>query len=299
MPKFSLGQTIGSVSSKLGNALMQVAQTTEARTNRAYDLARQGRLDAMAMQRIQMDHEMLTESRKRTADLLESQGHARGRAASDIIRSQANLGYTPQLAEGQTLDEFASALGTGQVGEWAHDPKESGAYRQQEELGDLATEQAGERYEAQTPQLLERAQTMGAAGYTAAGQPITAPRETPAWRDEDPRNYITMRGRRFDNTPEGRAAAKAWDQEFQQSQDPWWMQGFGDLASQGGTPAVDAGMEGGIGGVVGAVPGTRISPVQAQQVVDALNLAGDSEEVAYAIEQGAGAADLAAQFGTR
>ena len=299
MPKFSLGQTIGSVSSKLGNALMQVAQTTEARTNRAYDLARQGRLDAMAMQRIQMDHEMLTESRKRTADLLESQGHARGRAASDIIRSQSHLGYTPQLAEGQTLDEFASALGTGQVGEWAHDPKESGAYRQQEELGDLATEQAGERYEAQTPQLLERAQTMGAAGYTATGQPIIEPRPLPA----DPDTYITQGGRRFPNTPEGIAQSLEWTEQVSeataQSQDPWWMQGFGDLASQGGTPAVDAGMEGGIGGVVGAVPGTRISPVQAQQVVDALNLAGDSEEVAYAIEQGAGAADLAAQFGTR
>ena len=299
MPKFSLGQTIGSVSSKLGNALMQVAQTTEARTNRAYDLARQGRLDAMAMQRIQMDHEMLTESRKRTADLLESQGHARGRAASDIIRSQSHLGYTPQLAEGQTLDEFASALGTGQVGEWAHDPKESGAYRQQEELGDLATTQAGERYEAQTPQLLERAQTMGVAGYTAAGQPITAPRPLPA----DPKTYIDRFVRRFPNTPEGIAQSLEWTEQVSeataQSQDPWWMQGFGDLASQGGTPAVDAGMEGGIGGVVGAVPGTRISPVQAQQVVDALNLAGDSEEVAYAIEQGAGAADLAAQFGTR
>ena len=298
-PRYNLAQTIGDVSSKLGNALMQVAQTTEARTNRAYDLARQGRLDAMAMQRIQMDHEMLTESRKRTADLLESQTHARGRAASDIIRSQAHLGYTPQLAEGQTLDEFASKLGTGQVGEWAYDPTASGAYAQQKALGELTTEQAGERYEAQTPQLLERAQIMGAAGYTAAGQPITAPRETPAWRDEDPRNYITMRGRRFDNTPEGRAAAKAWDQEFQQSRVPWWMQGFGDLASQGDTPFYeDPGMAGGIGGVVGAVSGTVIGDEMAQQVIESLNLArGDASEIAYAISQGANEEDLIAEFG--
>jgi len=296
MPKFSLGQTIGSVSSKLGNALMQVAQTTEARTNRAYDLARQGRLDAMAMQRIQMDHEMLTESRKRTADLLESQGHARGRAASDIIRSQANLGYTPQLAEGQTLDEFASALGTGQVGEWAHDPKESGAYRQQEELGDLATEQAGERYEAQTPQLLERAQTMGAAGYTATGQPIIEPRPLPA----DPDTYITQGGRRFPNTPEGQAQALEWAEQVSDASGAMNLWQFlSGSAPAGGTPAVDAGMgTGTIGGVSGAVSGTVIGDEMAQQVIESLNLArGDASEIAYAISQGANEEDLIAEFG--
>ena len=291
-PRYSLGQTIGSVSSKLGNALMQVAQTTEARTNRAYDLARQGRLDGMAMQRIQMDHEMLTESRKRTADLLESQTHARGRAASDIIRGQEHLGYTPQLAEGQTREGFASALGTGQVGQWDFDPATSGAAQISQAQADIAAAE----YPETTELIRGRAQALGEDDLSITGQPLTAPRPVPA----DPSTYITLNGRRFPNTPEGQAAALEWSEQVGDASGATNLWEFlSGSAPAGGTPAVDAGMgTGAIGGVSGAVSGTVIGDEMAQQVIDALNLTGgDASEIAYAISQGADEEALVEAYG--
>jgi hypothetical protein len=189
----------------LGDALMRVAMLSADRRYRADTLARQGKLDEMAMRRIDMDEQMLAQSVKRTTEITRQGEVGDARAAAGVLRGQADLGYSPNLGEDGTMAEFRTGLGEGVPQVWDYDPMQSRSFQSKGAANTQALGQAQALADQQTTILGDRAATLGGQGYTVAGQPLETPEP----------DMITMNGRKFENTPEGQAAALEWREQVE------------------------------------------------------------------------------------
>jgi hypothetical protein len=197
---------IGEASSKIGEALMRVAMLSDDRRHRADQLARQGRLDVMAMQRIDMDEQMLAQSVQRTEELTRQGGTRDARAAAGIAWERGREGYTPDLGEGGTMAEFLTGLGQGTPQPWDFDATQSEAYLDRGAANTQAQVQARALAEIQTEGIGERATTLGEQGLTVGGQPLPEDRGGP----ESRAGMFEAGGRWFKDDPVGQAEGIAW-----------------------------------------------------------------------------------------
>ena len=188
----------------LGEALMRIAMMSDQRRYRAEQLARQGRLDMMAQERINLDEQMLAQSVARTNELTRQGGFTRARASADIIRDQGELGLTPNL-DGTTEAEFLTGLGEGVPQDWNYDPTQSRSYQARGATNQQALTQAQALADQQTAILGERATALGEQGLDITGRRLATPEP----------DMITMNGRKFPNTPEGQAAALEWREQVE------------------------------------------------------------------------------------
>ena len=187
----------------MGEALMRVAMLSDDRRYRAEQLARQGRYDERAQQRIDMDEQMLAQSVARTAELTRAGSAQDARAGAEILRDRGREGYTPNLGEGGTQAAFLAGLGEGAPQQWDFDPAKSEAYLDRGAANTQALTQAAALAGQQTDILGTRAEDLGEQGYTVSGQPL------------DGTAMITMNGREFPDTPEGQSAALAWREQVE------------------------------------------------------------------------------------
>jgi hypothetical protein len=189
----------------MGEALMRIAMLSDDRRYRAEQLARQGRLDVMAQQRIDMDEQMLAQSVQRTEELTRSGGTRDARAAAGILRDRGTAGYTLNLDEGGTMAEALTGLGQGVPQDWNFDATTSEAYLGREATNQQALTQAQALADQQTGILGDRATTLGEQGLDIAGRRLEAPEAA----------TITMNGREFPDTPDGHAAALDWREQVE------------------------------------------------------------------------------------
>jgi len=199
---------IGDAGGKIGEALMRVSMLSDDRRYRAEQLARQGRYDERAQQRIDMDEQMLAQSVARTAELTRQGVTTDARAGAARLAERGREGYTPNLGEEGTMAEFLTGLGQGTPQDWQFDPMKSETYLDREAANTQALTQAQALAEQQTGILGTRATTLGEQGLTVSGQPLAT------LAAPEP-NMVTMNGREFPDTPEGHAEALAWREQVE------------------------------------------------------------------------------------
>jgi len=84
-------QAIGSALGGMGEALMRISSMQSDRVDRAYNLARQNRLDAQAVRQIELDSQRLQTEALRQENLraqIDADATARGTARTDAIRAE-------------------------------------------------------------------------------------------------------------------------------------------------------------------------------------------------------------------
>ena len=189
----------------LGEALMRIAMLSDDRRYRAEQLARQGRYDERAQQRIDTDEQMLAESVKRTGVVTQQGQRTDARAIASTLRGQADLGYSLTPGEGMSMEEAQAGIGAGIPQQWDYDPTQSRSYQASEAENQLALAHSQAMGGVQTDILGNRAEELGGLGLDVGGRQLTAP-EAP---------MVTMNGREFPDTPEGHAAALAWREQVE------------------------------------------------------------------------------------
>ena len=190
----------------LGEALMRIAMMSDDRRYRAEQLARQGRYDDRAEERIGMDEQMLAQSVLRTAELTRQGGTRDARAAAGVAWERGREGYTPDLGEGGTMAEFLTGLGQGTPQDWKFDAETSETYLDRGAANTQAQAQARALAGIETEAIGTRASTLGGQGLTVGGQRLPKDRGGPPSRA----GMFEAGGRWFKDDPVGQAEGIAW-----------------------------------------------------------------------------------------
>ena len=94
MDDYNVGHAVADAGAGIGRALMQVMAIGEERRNRAYELARQGNLDAQAARRLDLDEERLTLEAQRTDAALKTGAQRRTYEVMDRMNSDLEAGWS-------------------------------------------------------------------------------------------------------------------------------------------------------------------------------------------------------------